>query len=118
MVTFVLPMKMIEIRQYIDERGTNHFARWRTKLDPSIKVRIDQAVLRLGDGLFSNTKPEGEGVSALRIDSGPGYRVYFGKDGETLVLLLAGGTKRRQTEDILLSRKLWAEYKRRKSGGR
>jgi len=59
-------------------------------------------------------KPEGEGVSALRLDFGAGYRVYFAQDGEQLVILLAGGTKRRQQEDIELARRLWSEYKKRK----
>jgi putative addiction module killer protein len=59
-------------------------------------------------------KPEGQGVSALRLDFGPGYRVYFAHDGEQLVILLAGGTKRRQQEDIQLARLLWSEYKKRK----
>jgi putative addiction module killer protein len=68
----------------------------------------------LGDGNFSSVKPEGQGVSVLRLDFGPGYRVYFGQDGEQLVILLAGGTKRRQQEDIQLARGLWSEYKKRK----
>ena len=59
-------------------------------------------------------KPEGEGVSALRIDFSSGYRVYFGQDGGQLVILLAGGTKRRQENDIQLARSLWSEYKKRK----
>lgn len=68
----------------------------------------------MGDGNFSGTKPEGEGVSALRLDFGPGYRIYFGRDGDFLVILLAGGSKRRQDKDIQLARALWAEYKARK----
>jgi len=68
----------------------------------------------MGNGLPTDIKPEGEGVSALRLDFGAGYRVYFGQDGDQLVILLAGGTKRRQEKDILLARSLWGEYKRRK----
>ena len=71
-------------------------------------------MFRLGDGNLSSVKPEGEGVSALRLDFGAGYRVYFAQDGEQLVILLAGGTKRRQQEDIELARRLWSEYKKRK----
>jgi putative addiction module killer protein len=108
--------EVIELRTYIDVRGRNHFEKWRKKLDLSVRVRIDQAIARLGDGNTSGVKPEGAGVSALRIDSGPGYRVYFGQDGDTLVILLAGGTKRRQQEDILLAHQMWAEYKRQKKG--
>jgi putative addiction module killer protein len=105
------PYFVIEVREYIDASGRGHFSRWRLKLDASVRARIDQAVLRLGEGNLSAVKPEGEGVSALRIDSGPGYRIYFGRDGDRLILLLAGGTKRRQREDISLARKLWTEYK-------
>jgi putative addiction module killer protein len=88
------------------------------KQDPSVRVRVDKAVFRLGEGNFSSAKPEGQGVSALRLDFGPGYRVCFGQDAGLLVILLAGGTKRRQQEDIELARRLWSEYKKRKRGKR
>ncbi len=65
-------------------------------------------------GNLSTAKAVGTGVSELRLDFGPGYRVYFAKDGETLVILLGGGTKRRQQADIATAHALWAEYKRRK----
>ena len=55
---------------------------------------------RIADGNLSNVKPVGSGVLEYRIDFGPGYRIYFGRDGERLVILLAGGTKKRQQEDI------------------
>ncbi len=105
---------MIDVREYVDARGRNHYRQWTSKLDPGVRARVDKAVFRLGDGNFSAVKPEGEGVSALRLDFGPGYRVYFANDGERLVILLAGGTKRRQQEDIQTARRLWAEYKKRK----
>ncbi len=62
-------------------------------------------------GNFSAAKGIGSGLFALRLDFGPGYRVYFGKDGERLVILLAGGSKRRQQQDIQKARALWSEYK-------
>jgi putative addiction module killer protein len=65
-------------------------------------------------GNFSAAKAIGAGVSELRMDFGPGYRVYFGKDGEQLVILLAGGSKKRQQADIEAAKALWADYKRRK----
>lgn len=65
-------------------------------------------------GNFTSAKSVGAGVSELRLDFGPGYRVYFGRDGERLVLLLCGGSKRRQQADIEVAHALWAEYKRRK----
>ena len=101
----------VELEEYIDSRDRNHYRKWLSDLDPSVRARVIKCVLRMEKGNFSDVKPEGEGVSALRLDFGPGYRVYFGKVGELLVILLAGGTKKRQSEDIKFARSLWAEYK-------
>ena len=68
-------------------------------------------------GNTSNVKSVGGGVSECRIDTGPGYRIYFGSDGDTLIILLGGGTKDRQQRDIAAARELWQEYKRRKDRG-
>jgi len=65
-------------------------------------------------GNFSAAKGVGSGVYELRLDFGPGYRVYFGKDGERIVILLGGGTKKQQNADIDAAHELWAEYKKRK----
>ena len=65
-------------------------------------------------GNFSNVKGVGAGVYEYRIDFGPGYRIYFGKDGDRLVILLAGGTKKRQDADIAVAKGHWRDYKRRK----
>jgi putative addiction module killer protein len=65
-------------------------------------------------GNFSNVKGVGSGVFECRIDFGPGYRVYFGKDGERLVILLGGGTKKRQQQEINAALANWQDYKRRK----
>src|ERR1700678_160886 len=102
---------IIDVREYVDAHGRNRFREWSSKLDSVARVRVDKAVFRLGDGNFSAVKPEGEGVSALRLDFGPGYRVYFANDGKQLVILLAGGSKKRQQEDIQMARRLWIEYK-------
>jgi putative addiction module killer protein len=72
---------------------------------------------RLERGNFSTVKSAGAGVQESRLDFGPGYRVYFGKDGERLVILLGGGTKRRQQADIASAHTLWQEYKVRKREG-
>ncbi len=68
-------------------------------------------------GTFSNVKCVGSGVHEYRIDFGPGYRMYFGKDGERVVLLLGGGTKKRQQKDIADAHRRWQDYKRRKKLG-
>jgi len=65
-------------------------------------------------GNFSNVKGVGGGVFECRIDFGPGYRVYFGKDGDTIIILLCGGTKKRQQDDIVLATEGWREYKQQK----
>ena len=76
------------------------------------------AIDRLSDGNTSNVKSIGEGAAELRIDRGPGYRIYFGWDGTVLVILLGGGTKRRQQSDIEAALRRWRDYKARKSGKR
>ena len=70
---------------------------------------------RLARGNRPRVKGVGGGVAELKLDFGPGYRIYFGQDGETLIILLAGGTKRRQNEDIATARVRWAEYKELKT---
>jgi putative addiction module killer protein len=84
-------------------------------LDAAAAAKVTTAVRRLELGNFSNVRGVGGGVFECRIDFGPGYRVYFGKDGETLVILLGGGTKKRQDRDIATARERWSDYKKRKS---
>jgi putative addiction module killer protein len=105
---------VIEVHEYIDARGRIPYRDWLVKLDASTRARVITAVLRMEHGNFSAAKTVGSGVSELRLDFGPGYRVYFAKDGERLVILLAGGTKKRQQADIDTAHTLWAEYKKRK----
>lgn len=83
-----------------------------TQAQAAAKVTI--TITRLGQGNFSNVKGVGSGVYEYRIDFGPGYRIYFGKDGDRLVILLGGGTKKRQQRDITNAITLWHDYKRRK----
>ena len=86
---------MIEIRQ------TEVYAQWFNGLrDRQAKARVDIRIRRLSLGNPGDVKPVGEGVSELRIDYGPGYRVYYVQQGNTLVILLTGGTKQTQTQDI------------------
>jgi putative addiction module killer protein len=68
----------------------------------------------MGQGNLSNVKPVGEGVHEYKINFGPGYRVYFGYDGDVLIILLTGGTKRRQQRDIDASHRYWQNYKQAK----
>ena len=113
-VSYVLPMTMLDIREYLDEDGTSPFAHRFTGLDAIAAAKITVVLARIGQGNLSNVKGVGEGVLEYRLDFGPGYRVYFGRDGDVLVILLAGGTKKRQQQDIEAAQARWAAYKRRK----
>ena len=73
------------------------------------------ALERISDGNLSNVRSVGSGVHEYKIDFGPGYRIYFGRDGDRLVILLAGGTKKRQRDDIQQAQVNWADYRKRKS---
>jgi putative addiction module killer protein len=106
----------IEIQEYLDASGRSPFARWFEELKAVAAARITVALMRLGQGNFSNVEGVGRGVFELKIDFGPGYRVYFGKDGHRIVILLAGSSKKRQSAAILAAHAAWAEYKRRKGG--
>ena len=104
----------MEIREYIDHRGRSPFGRWFDGLDARAATRVRTALARMETGNLSNVRGVGSGVLERRIHVGPGYRVYFGKDGNTLIILLGSGTKVRQHRDIEDARALWREYKRRK----
>ena len=106
---------MSTILELLDGKGASPFAAWFDSLDATAAAKVTTAVRRLELGNFSNVKGVGGGVFEYRIDFGPGYRVYFGKDGETLVILLGGGTKKRQDRDIAIAAERWSEYKKRKS---
>ncbi len=92
---------MVEIRQ------TETYASWFARLrDRQARARIDVRIRRLSLGNPGDARPVGEGVSELRIDHGPGYRVYFVQRGPALVILLAGGDKSTQDQDIRLALEL------------
>jgi len=105
---------MIDIREYRGQDGRGSFGEWFEKLNADAARRVTTALYRLGLGNFSNVKGVGGGVFECRIDFGPGYRVYFGKDGDTIIILLCGGTKKRQQDDIVLATECWREYKQQK----
>ena len=105
----------IEIRQFVDTAGQNPFEQWFGRLDDVAAARVTTSLTRLGTGNWSNVKRVGAGVFEVKIDFGPGYRVYFGKDGKTIVILLGGGTKKRQSRDIEAAQDHWKQYKKRKT---
>src|ERR1700730_4746277 len=105
---------MVEVREYLDRGGRSPFAAWSDRLNREAAAKVAAALARIQQGNFSNAKGVGAGVYECRIDFGPGYRIYFGKDGDRLVILIGGGTKKRQQKDIAAAQECWAAYKRRK----
>lgn len=104
----------MRIVEYSDEKGRSPFGLWFNKIDAQAAAKVTTALVRLEGGNTSNIKRIGGGVQEIRIDFGPGYRIYFGVDGSDIVILLAGGTKKRQDKDIEMAQKRWADYKARK----
>jgi putative addiction module killer protein len=96
-------------REYQDRGGYSAFREWYDRLNAEAARKVTAALYRLGLGNFSNSKSVGAGVHECKINFGPGYRVYFGRDGEQTVILLGGGTKH-----IKMALERWADYKQRK----
>jgi putative addiction module killer protein len=104
-------MKLVE---YLDSSGRSPFEGWFQRINAQAAAKVTTALVRLEGGNTSNTKSLGSGVYELKIDFGPGYRVYYGYDGPTIVILLAGGKKKRQYKDIEAAKQRWADYKKQK----
>jgi len=103
-----------ELHIFVTEEGREPFSEWLTSLRDikaraKIRVRLDRASL----GNLGDSHGVGEGVQELRIDYGPGYRIYLGQEGETMVLLLCGEDKSTQNKDIEKAKRYWNEYRRR-----
>ena len=103
----------MRIQEYIREDGSNLYKKWFDNLDAQAAAKVTIAKARLELGNTSNIKWF-EGVGEYRIHWGPGYRIYLLQDGKNLIVLLGGGTKKRQQQDIKLAVTLYKEYKRRK----
>lgn len=102
---------------YVDRHGRAAFSEWMKELrDPAARARVRVRIDRLRLGNLGDCKPVGEGVKELRVDYGPGYRVYFGEAAGRVVLLLCGGDKRTQAADIERARRFWADYRSRDDG--
>lgn len=105
---------MFEVVRYQAPDGRQPFTEWHSQLDAHAAMRVGIAVVRMGDGNLADTKSVGAGVLERRINWGPGYRIYFGRDGNQAVVLLGGGTKQRQQVDIERAQVRWAAYKQRR----
>jgi putative addiction module killer protein len=106
---FVTPRELVAFRT---QDGRVPFEEWLDELtDKKAAARILARLARVRQGNLGDCKSVGDGVSELRVDYGPGYRVYFGQKGRTLVVLLCGGDKRTQDRDIRLAKQYWGEFK-------
>ncbi|BBO80790.1 hypothetical protein DSCO28_13560 [Desulfosarcina ovata subsp. sediminis] len=103
-----------EIIEYTNDIDQNLFREWFFSLDAKVAAKVTTAITRLENGNTSNVKSVGGGVYEYKINFGPGYRVYFAYDGKNIILLLAGGSKRRQSKDIEAAKARWADHKVRK----
>ncbi len=103
----------INVKEYIREDGTNPYKDWFDSLDTQAAVKVTVVVAKLELGNTSNIKWF-EGIGEYVLDWGPGYRIYLAKDGENLIILFGGGTKKKQQKDIDRAKQLHAEYKARK----
>lgn len=102
------------VKEYTDEQGKSPYAQWLGGLrDARAKAKIIMQVDKMELGLFGDVESIGEGLSELRIHYGPGYRVYYGKEGDQRYLLLCGGDKSTQSIDIRKAKAYWKEHKRR-----
>jgi putative addiction module killer protein len=102
---------MVNVREYLDIGGRSLYAEWFDGLNAPAAAKVTIAIMRNGQGNFSNVKGVGSGVYECTVDFGLRYRIYFGKDGERLVIQLGGGTKKRQQRDIQNAIALWQDYK-------
>lgn len=105
---------MYEIKHYITRNGLDVFMYWRDKVkDIKAKIAIDRRIYRAELGNFGDHKPCREGVWELRVDVGPGYRVYYAQTGKSVVLLLCGGNKHSQDTDIMKACEYWKDWQLR-----
>jgi putative addiction module killer protein len=99
-----------EIVIYQDDHGKAHFSDWIKSLDRSVRNRVFARLDRVENGNFGDWKSIANGIGEIRFKFGSGYRLYFGRDGKRLVILLCAGDKKSQQKDIKLAKELWIDY--------
>jgi putative addiction module killer protein len=103
-----------DIQLYVTDEGKSPVEDWLNRLrDRKARAAIDARIARLRLGLIGQVREIGEGVHEMKVDVGPGYRVYFGNVSNVVVLLLCGGDKRTQKTDIKRAKELWSDYQER-----
>src|ERR1041384_3343197 len=100
----------LTVREHLTADGKSPFRQWLNSLTKAVGARIQARVLRFELGNLGDHKSVGEGVWEARLDFGPGYRIYFGREGTVVVLLLCGGDKSTQKKDIRRAKRYWEQY--------
>lgn len=102
------------VLHYLTAAGSCPFQEWIDSVkDKAVRATVAARINRVRAGTLGDWKMVGDGVFELRVDRGPGYRVYFGRDGKTVVILLTGGEKRSQDSDIKRAKEYWRDYETR-----
>jgi putative addiction module killer protein len=109
---------VLTVREYLTHDGRNPFREWLGTLDVAVRARVQARVLRFEQGNLGDHRSVGSGVWEARLAFGPGYRIYFGKDGESVILLLVGGAKSTQRRDIRRAQEFWRDYLEGKGHGK
>lgn len=104
-------MSKQQVIEYLEPDGRSPFGEWFARLDAAAAAKVAAALYRLEQGNFSNARRLGRGSSEYKIAFGPGYRIYFGREGDDRVILLGGGTKKSQSKDIQRSQERWRRYR-------
>jgi putative addiction module killer protein len=108
----------MDVREYLTAEGKNPYRQWLDTLDVTTRARIQARVLRFSTGNLGDHRSVGGGVCEARVMFGPGYRIYFGKDGQQLVLLLLGGDKSTQAANVAQAQASWKAYQEDKRRGK
>lgn len=105
---------VIEVREYLAADGSSPYAKWFNPLNAPAAAKVAIAITRMAQATSPIQKALEAAFRNIASTSAPGYRIYFGRDGDRLVILLGGGTKKRQQKDIRRAQNLWSDYRRRK----
>lgn len=103
--------KLVQILEYVAQDGSCPFRDWFDSLDAVPAARVNACLERVIDGNVSSVAPIGSGLSEIKLDFGPGYRIYFGKEGDLLLILLGGSSKKVQQKAIDKAKSMWQEHK-------
>jgi len=105
-----------DVRIYATRQGREPFTEWLQKLDRAVRTKVRTRLDRISLGNFGDHRALDDGVFELRIHFGAGYRIYFGREGNTIVILLYGGAKGSQSRDIERAKEYWRDYRSQQYG--